>query len=194
MATRFGYKIHSMRKKYPKDYYCWNGFLQRCYNPNNKDYSKYGGRGIGVCERWRHSYSNFHEDMGTPDPCMSLDRIDVNGDYSPENCRWATSKEQAANRRKNVFVELKGVRMIASEAAIQLGIPKDQVYYLLKRGCPPDQIDDPLAFEKTNGRKKFEFEGRRWSLKEYCREKGYNYMQLHSRRKRGAPMEKWLSP
>jgi len=76
-----------------------NSMLQRCYNPKNKRYYRYGGRGITVCERWLESLSNFIEDMGIrPGNIYSLDRINNDGNYEKNNCRWATPKEQAQNR------------------------------------------------------------------------------------------------
>jgi hypothetical protein len=85
------------------EYICWKSIKARCYNKNRKDFYLYGGRGIVVCDRWINSYQNFFIDMGKkPSPEYSIDRIDVNGNYEPSNCRWATPTEQRLNQRKTL--------------------------------------------------------------------------------------------
>ena len=91
---------HSLRAsgKSPT-YYSWQAMLLRCNNPISKSYKDYGGRGITICERWL-KFENFLADMGVRPPERTLDRRKVNGNYEPDNCRWATRKEQAMNTQK----------------------------------------------------------------------------------------------
>lgn len=94
----------SNRIKYPSEYESWRDMKKRCLNPNRPGYKNYGGRGIKICERWVNSFDNFIEDM-KPKPFqeLTLERIDNNGDYSPDNCKWTTREEQNRNRRYNVI-------------------------------------------------------------------------------------------
>lgn len=105
-------------------YNIWNLMFQRCYNASNPAYRFYGDRGIRVCQRW-HDYESFVTDM-SPRPSLkhSIDRIDGNGDYSPENCRWALQQEQTLNLRSNRIIEIDGVRKPLAEWARLNGIPK----------------------------------------------------------------------
>jgi hypothetical protein len=92
------------------EYEAWRGMRNRCELPTTGGYEQYGGRGIVVCERWRESFANFYADMGPrPTSAHSLDRIYVNGSYEPSNCRWATPKEQARNRRGTRLITHMGV-------------------------------------------------------------------------------------
>ncbi len=85
---------------YP-EYRVWAGMKSRCLNENSQKYHLYGGRGIKICKEWLDSFYNFYNDMGPrPTDKHSIDRIDSDGNYEPNNCRWATAKEQASNRKK----------------------------------------------------------------------------------------------
>jgi hypothetical protein len=84
------------------EWICWRAMKNRCYNKNHKDYKNWGAKGVIVCDRWLESYANFLTDMGRkPSKTHSIDRINPFGNYEPKNCRWATSKEQANNKRNN---------------------------------------------------------------------------------------------
>lgn len=114
-------------------YNSWRSMADRCLTPTNEYYRDYGGRGIKICDRWRppDGFWNFVEDMG-PKPSYekgpsgrslySLDRIDVNGDYSPENCRWATQSQQSNNTRANKIYTVQGVSGTFVELARYFGI------------------------------------------------------------------------
>jgi hypothetical protein len=94
VSTTHGLSKHPLYKT-------WKSMKERCYNPNIKRYKDYGGRGIKVCDRWLSSFENFLIDMGEkPTSQHSIDRIDVNGNYEPNNCKWATSTEQRINQRR----------------------------------------------------------------------------------------------
>lgn len=100
---------HGLTKTAPL-YKTWLSMRGRCNNPNSRCYSRYGGRGITVCARW-DSFETFLHDMGPRPTGCSLDRIDVNGNYEPGNCRWATSKQQFRNLRKTLYVTYRGERI-----------------------------------------------------------------------------------
>lgn len=105
------------------EYRTWVRMISRCHNPRHTGYYKYGARGITVCDRWRKSFPLFYEDMGPrPTPLHSIERADNNGNYSPENCRWATPLEQMRNTRHNRYVTFNNETLCVSEWAARLGI------------------------------------------------------------------------
>lgn len=94
---------------YSSEYTVWRGMIARCTYPSHKSFHRYGGRGITICDRWRNSFENYFADMG-PRPSLqhSIERRDTNGNYEPNNCYWATNKEQSRNRRSTLWIEFNG--------------------------------------------------------------------------------------
>jgi hypothetical protein len=114
-------------------YRCWRNMRQRCTNPQRSEYVHYGARGITVCERWE-SFENFYADMGDPPSGMTLERIDNEGPYSPENCRWATRAEQSRNTRVTRMLTLHGETRPLVEWAERLGVRKGLIHNRLRSG------------------------------------------------------------
>lgn len=117
----------------------WMRMRQRCEDPNNVSFRLYGGRGIKVCDRWRKSFANFLADMGPRPAGASLYRINPNGDYAPENCRWATPTEQCNNKRANVRIEFRGRVQTVAEWARELGIKDATLRRRLRMGEPVEK-------------------------------------------------------
>lgn len=134
--------VHNLYKTEKRLYRCWQDMKNRCYNKNRKKYARYGGRGIKVCDEWLHSFENFYNwaiNNGYEEH-LTLDRIDVNGNYCPENCRWATWKEQANNTSKNHKITLNGVTKNLHEWLKIYNISSSSYYRLSKRGFSDDEI------------------------------------------------------
>jgi len=114
-------RTHGLTKT--PEYRAWHHMKERCGNPNDKRFDDYGGRGIIVCDQWKGSFEKFIQDMGLrPSNKHSLDRFpDINGNYEPSNCRWATLGQQSTGLRCNVWVEYNGEKMIISELGRRLG-------------------------------------------------------------------------
>ncbi len=119
-------------------YRIWQNMLNRCRREKDEFWHCYGGRGITVCERWK-VFENFLDDMGEPPGGLSLERIDSNGPYSPENCRWASMKEQQRNRRNNHLLCLNGKSQCLSAWAEELGMKVNVIQMRLAHGWPFDE-------------------------------------------------------
>lgn len=107
--------------------------IQRCNNIKNQAYKDYGGRGIKVCERWL-KFQNFLEDMGERPDGYEIDRIDNDGNYCKENCKWSSSKENCRNKRNNRFLEYNNKKLCCAEWEEVIGIPQNIILLRIKRG------------------------------------------------------------
>lgn len=122
-----------------------NGIKQRCNNSNHPDYHRYGGRGISVCDRWM-KYENFIQDMGRrPSMDYSVERIDNNGNYCPENCKWATKSEQSRNTRYNKIVSHEGKSQCIAQWAEDLEINYGTLQSRLWRGMETKKALTPFS-------------------------------------------------
>lgn len=121
------------------DYALWQTMKQRCQNANRQGYERYGGRGIRVCEAWVNSFEQFLRDMGPRPKGAKIERIDNDGPYAPENCRWATSHEQMQNTHRTHKIAPFGRSCTIGEAARIWGIPRSRLYQRLKLGWSPEQ-------------------------------------------------------
>jgi len=149
-ATGDRARTHGLSKT--PEYAVWARMITRCTNPKASRYARYGGRGIAVCERWRHSFENFLADMGEKPPGMTIERDDVNGNYEPGNCRWATKREQHWNKSTSNIVEYRGERKCVAEWCDQYGIPYTTFIQRLRRGLPLDEVfeTNPDGFWKKS--------------------------------------------
>ena len=140
------------------EFYAYQAMIQRCYNAKSKPFLRYGGRGIKVCDRWKNSPDNFFADMGSrPSPNHSLDRINNDGNYEPNNCRWATRKEQTNNRRSNRIVCYHGVGMSLARAVrlSPVKITRAIVKHRLGLGWTIDAAVDMPRIRNARGGKRY---------------------------------------
>lgn len=139
IAERNRIRTMSARGK-PPEYAVWCTMKARCHQPKRKDFPRYGGRGIVVCERWKRSFDAFLSDMGArPSALHSLDRIDNDGPYSPDNCAWATLHEQANNRSNNYNLDVNGVVKSLTQWGRDVGLSAQCIRWRLSAGWAPDR-------------------------------------------------------
>lgn len=130
-GNKFAYKENAKRRN--GAYHSWLAMIHRVLSKKNISFSRYGGRGIGICDKWM-KFEGFLEDMGDRPSGTSIDRIDVDKGYFKENCRWATQKVQSRNKTNNRILEIDGVKHCVSEWAEIKGIPYNLIHLRLHRG------------------------------------------------------------
>ncbi len=182
-------------------YSSWQSMKSRCYNKNNSEYHRYGGRGIIVCDRWlgKKGFANFFTDMGErPSIDYTIDRYpNVNGNYMPSNCRWATHEEQNHNKRNTVFIEFEGkqqpfnllckklnINPRTAKARLNAGFSTDQVFSTEKLGCwcRPTKKDRLISFRGETKR-----------VVDWAEETGLKAGTIYARLNRGGSAEKTLT-
>lgn len=149
----------------------WAAMKQRCSNPKNPGYKNWGGRGIKVCDRWLNSFENFHADMGDKPEGMSIERINNDGDYCPENCKWVSHKENCRNTRKCRFVEYNGEKKSLGEWCEILGISRAAVNHRVKLNLTPSELfQKGPRHNPSNDPKRFlTFQGKTLSVTEWAK-------------------------
>ena len=132
-----------------RTYKSWQAMKSRCTLPSCAGYEYYGGRGISVCKEWLESFDKFLTDMGERPEGCTLDRVDVNGNYEPSNCRWATARKQSNNRRNNKRIQYKGEELTISQWARRLGMSVSTFDSRIKRWSIDKAIETPVDAEKS---------------------------------------------
>lgn len=139
----------TLTKLQKREYHSWSGMKQRCLYHWHIEWHRYGGRGITICDSWRNSFESFFRDMGPCPAGMSLDRINLDGPYAPDNCQWATKETQAENTSKSVHVEFNGERFTLKKLASHLGINYFRLHaYHRRRGL---SLEEAIAKAKEPG-------------------------------------------
>lgn len=126
------------------EYVVWERMRSRCYNPNDKRYSRYGGRGIQVCTEW-DDFSTFLRDMGERPTGMTLERVDNDLGYCKQNCRWASRQEQNHNTSRSIRVEHNGMTKTLKQWAESLGLVYPALWYRYKQGVRPPELFAPIG-------------------------------------------------
>lgn len=131
-------------------YMSWSTMVSRCYTPTHGSFPKYGARGVGVCDRWRYSFSHFYSDMGNkPTPKHTIERINSAKDYSPDNCRWATQAEQNRNKNNNHIIVYNGRSQCLMDWANETGIGFHTLAARIKNGWTLERaMTEPVQIKR----------------------------------------------
>ena len=172
------------------EYTTWLAMKQRCQDPNSTSYSRYGGRGIKVCRRWAFSFQDFLEDMGSkPTPCHSIERKNNDGDYEPDNCVWATAKEQANNRRSNTILSVNGKAQTLAQWADETGFGTNAICNRLEDGWTVDRALTEPIYEGNV----LTHSGKSQCVRQWAKQIGVNEAAIRWRLKHGWSVDRALS-
>lgn len=170
----------------------YNGMKQRCYNKKGVNYSYYGGRGVTICEEWLNSFDSFYNwaiNNGYEED-LTIDRIDNDKGYTPNNCKWSSKSEQCFNRSMSVKLTLDGRTMYMTEWASELGIGIKTLSWRYRKGWSDKEI---LTTPKDSNKKKLTFNGETHSMSEWGRILGIQVSTLSARLRSGWSVEETLS-
>lgn len=161
----------------------WYNMNSRCYDPEHDSFKHYGGRGVSVCERWK-VFDNFYIDMADGQfPGCQLDRIDNDGDYTPDNCRWVTARENSRNRRDNRMIETSSGAECLASAAERYGIQADVLRKRLEAGWDStDALTEPV-------KRRFSYKRESLTTGEVVKITGLDRSTINKRLKRGESLE-----
>lgn len=147
--------LRGKEKNVPPTYRAWQAMKNRCLNKAGINYNNYGGRGITVCDEWRNSFVNFYKDMGErPSNKYSLDRIDNNGNYCKQNCRWATKIQQANNTRFNRKINYNGKEISLKDFGKKVNLKRKALSWRIHNGWTIEEIKNNEKIKYTIRRKK----------------------------------------
>lgn len=131
--SAFTHGYSSITHPYFRVYTAWCTMKSRCYREKDKNYKRYGAKGITVCDEWMQSFEKFLEDMGLPEDGYTLDRIDVYGNYNRDNCRWANKETQSNNQRKTIYYELDGLKLSETQWSRKFGISRNKMMHWARK-------------------------------------------------------------
>lgn len=185
---------HGISDKDPR-YQAWLGMKKRCYNPKSNRYYRYGARGIKVCDEWVHDFKAFYDWANSHgwQEGLTIERIDVDGDYCPENCAWITKRDQMKNTSRSIRIEFDGRCMGLSEWAEETGIEYATLLRRYRSGWTPDRIlTTPVQWSK-NAVSLYEWNGVSKSLREWSEQYGIKYDTLRGRIRKGMSIEEAIT-
>lgn len=175
-----------------KSYSAWQSMKSRCSNPNAQKYSDYGARGISVCSEWIGSYESFLADMGLPpDMECQIDRINNDGNYEKENCRWVSRSENGRNKRNNVMITAFGKTQTQAAWASEIGIKRETISMRIKRGYSPEEALS-IGADRASKKSYITPAGQFASIKEAADHYGLSISGAHGRFKSDKYPE-WIS-